>query len=81
MQHDAGPPTPPPFRVGIGTDVHYPIPDYRQPVIDARDIMLPETERCYAEVLTLPCFPEMSDQEAAAVGAALSETRSAPEES
>ncbi len=22
MQHDAGPPTPPPFRVGIGTDVH-----------------------------------------------------------
>lgn len=59
---------------GIGTDIHYPVPDYRQPAINAHDIYLPETERCCAEVLTLPCFPEMMDEEAAAVKAALAET-------
>ncbi len=51
---------------GIGAEIHYPIPDYRQPAVRAligdRD-PLPETERASAEVLTLPCFPEMTVQE------------------
>lgn len=49
----------------IGTDVHYPIPDYRQPVFGNRfsDVCLPNTERLATEILTLPLYPEMSDYE------------------
>ena len=52
---------------GIGTDVHYPVPDHRQESLRAvafRQTALPVTEACAAEVLTLPCFPEMTDAEA-----------------
>ncbi|MDH5288309.1 MAG: DegT/DnrJ/EryC1/StrS family aminotransferase [Betaproteobacteria bacterium] len=50
---------------GIATDVHYPIPDHRQSAYAAdRQRALPVTERLAAEVLTLPCFPELSDDEA-----------------
>ncbi|MDZ4802123.1 MAG: DegT/DnrJ/EryC1/StrS family aminotransferase [Bryobacteraceae bacterium] len=50
----------------IGAEIHYPIPDYRQPAAGTTDHpRLPETERHCAEVLTLPCFPEMTDQEVA----------------
>lgn len=49
----------------IASDVHYPIPDYRQPVFGERsaDIRLENTERLAREILTLPCYPEMSDEE------------------
>jgi dTDP-4-amino-4,6-dideoxygalactose transaminase len=49
----------------IASDIHYPIPDYRQPVFGERfaDIFLPNTERLANEVLTLPCYPEMNDEE------------------
>jgi dTDP-4-amino-4,6-dideoxygalactose transaminase len=47
---------------GIGTDVHYPIPDHLQPTEIARDhAALPLTEAACREVLTLPCFPGMTD--------------------
>jgi dTDP-4-amino-4,6-dideoxygalactose transaminase len=47
----------------IGTDVHYPIPDYRQPVFGDcfANICLPNTECLAVEILTLPCWPEMTD--------------------
>jgi dTDP-3-amino-2,3,6-trideoxy-4-keto-D-glucose/dTDP-3-amino-3,4,6-trideoxy-alpha-D-glucose/dTDP-2,6-dideoxy-D-kanosamine transaminase len=51
---------------GIGTDIHYPIPDHRQPAAAGRPwaaVELPVTERCCREALTLPCFPEMTDEE------------------
>lgn len=50
---------------GIDTDIHYPIADHRQqPLADAyRDVRLPATETAAREVLTLPCFPEMTDDE------------------
>jgi dTDP-3-amino-2,3,6-trideoxy-4-keto-D-glucose/dTDP-3-amino-3,4,6-trideoxy-alpha-D-glucose/dTDP-2,6-dideoxy-D-kanosamine transaminase len=50
---------------GIATDVHYPIPDHRQPVWDGRlaDVCLPVTEDLAGRVLTLPCFPELGDDE------------------
>jgi dTDP-4-amino-4,6-dideoxygalactose transaminase len=57
---------------GIATEIHYPIPDHHQeprPV----DCRLPETEACCREVLTLPCFPEMRDDEAEAVAGAVLE--------
>jgi dTDP-4-amino-4,6-dideoxygalactose transaminase len=50
---------------GIGCDVHYPIPDHRQPAYRAlfSAIALPQTERACGEVLSLPCFPELTDAE------------------
>jgi dTDP-4-amino-4,6-dideoxygalactose transaminase len=52
-------------RHGIATDVHYPIPDHRQPMHHDRyaSISLPATEALCDRVLTLPCFPEMTDAE------------------
>lgn len=59
----------------IGSDVHYPVPDYLQPALHEHlgQIRLPITERCCREVLTLPCFSEMTDTEVAQVIAAVSE--------
>jgi dTDP-4-amino-4,6-dideoxygalactose transaminase len=57
--------------VGIATDVHYPVPDHRQPGwADAKPPRLPHTERACDEVLTLPCYPELKEAEIAAVAAA-----------
>jgi dTDP-3-amino-2,3,6-trideoxy-4-keto-D-glucose/dTDP-3-amino-3,4,6-trideoxy-alpha-D-glucose/dTDP-2,6-dideoxy-D-kanosamine transaminase len=49
----------------IGTDVHYPIPDHKQPVLHDRDHwpLLPVTEALSQRVLTLPCFPELRNDE------------------
>ena len=54
---------------GIQTDVHYPIPDHRQPCHGGRfaHIDLPRTEQDCANVLTLPCFPELTESEIARV--------------
>lgn len=48
---------------GIPSDVHYPIPDYAQAAYHEHftAMHLAVTARACAEVLTLPCFPEMSD--------------------
>lgn len=50
---------------GVSTDVHYPVPDHRQPVHQGRfaDVHLPVTEKLCETVLTLPCFPELTDEE------------------
>ena len=47
---------------GIMSDIHYPIPDYCQPIFENRflDLYLPNTEQLAKEVLTLPCYPEMT---------------------
>ena len=48
----------------IGTDIHYPIPDHRQPVAQNEfAVSLPVTERACAEILSLPCFPAMTTAE------------------
>lgn len=54
---------------GIATDIHYPIPDHRQPVWGGRfdKLSLPVAEQACNEVLSLPCFPEMTDSEVADV--------------
>ncbi|MGE4062580.1 MAG: DegT/DnrJ/EryC1/StrS family aminotransferase [Rhodospirillaceae bacterium] len=56
-------------RSGIGSDIHYPIPDHRQRILRevCVDVHLPATERYAQEVLTLPCFPEMTDDDVARV--------------
>lgn len=50
---------------GVGSDVHYPVPDHRQPVHGGRfdHISLPVSEALATRVLSLPCFPELSDEE------------------
>lgn len=46
----------------IASDIHYPIPDYRQPVFGGlyTNIHLANTEQLAQEILTLPCYPEMT---------------------
>lgn len=59
-------------ETGIVTDIHYPTPDYRQPAVSAQHqaVRLPATEEACTEVLSLPCFPELRDDECEAVIAA-----------
>jgi dTDP-4-amino-4,6-dideoxygalactose transaminase len=49
----------------VQTEVHYPLPDHRQPCFEGRhaSVTLPNTEYAAGRVLTLPCFPEMTDDE------------------
>lgn len=50
---------------GVGSDVHYPTADYRQPVFADcyQGVHLAATEAACNRVLTLPCFPELGDDE------------------
>jgi aminotransferase EvaB len=56
---------------GVGCDVHYPIPDHRQPAYRKRfaSLRLEHTERACEQVLSLPCFPELADREVDEVAA------------
>jgi dTDP-4-amino-4,6-dideoxygalactose transaminase len=61
---------------GIDSDIHWPEPPHLQPAFAAlgyRSGSLPVTERLCDEVLTLPMFPEMTDEEVERVCAALRE--------
>lgn len=56
---------------GIRTDVHYPIPDHKQPIADGTDISLPVTEAAAAKILSVPLFPELTDSEVETIADAL----------
>jgi aminotransferase EvaB len=66
---------------GIATDIHYPVPDHLQEAVRvahgahrttlAAGVQLPATERAAGEVLTLPCYAELLDDEISAVVGAL----------
>lgn len=61
---------------GIQTDVHFPVPDYRQDGFEMpRTEDLPATTLACAQVLSLPCFPEMTDEEVNQVCEAIAELR------
>ena len=64
-------------EAGIQTDVHYPIPDHLQPCFEGRydHLALPVTQSHATTVLTLPCFPELTDDEAEQVVAACNRFR------
>ena len=64
---------------GIGSDVHYPIPDHRQSVRAAPAPSLPETEAACAEVLTLPCFPGLTPDAVDRVVAVVQSFASSPQ--
>jgi dTDP-4-amino-4,6-dideoxygalactose transaminase len=51
---------------GVGTLVHYPVAVHQQPAYEGRVEIgdgLPVTERVAAEVVSLPMFPELRDQQ------------------
>lgn len=52
-------------NLSIMSEVHYPIPDYKQPAFAAKfpGLSLRVTEQACKEILTLPCFPEMTNAE------------------
>ena len=59
---------------GIATDIHYPVPDHLQEAArgtPAACALLPATERAAGEILTLPCYAELKDEEISAVAGAL----------
>ena len=56
---------------GVDTAVHYPRPDHKQAVLCSVETRLPVTERACEEVLSLPCFPELQDEEVDSVCSSL----------
>jgi aminotransferase EvaB len=50
---------------GVRTDVHYPIPDHLQPAFadEFAHVSLPVTEEVAGQVISLPCFPELTNTE------------------
>lgn len=62
-------------EAGVGTLVHYPIPIHLQPAYMGRVGLppagLPVTEAAASEVVSLPMFPQMTDDEVESVCAAL----------
>jgi dTDP-4-amino-4,6-dideoxygalactose transaminase len=65
---------------GIGTNVHYPVPVHLQPAYEGRTWLvgngpagngLPATEQAALEVLSLPMFPQLTDDQVAEVIAAV----------
>lgn len=63
-------------QAGIGTGVHYPYPLHRQPVLEYLGLpegSFPEAEAAAREVLSLPCYPEMSSKQLSYVIAKIKE--------
>lgn len=59
---------------GVATAVHYPVPDHLQPLLGGRAAtagILGVTERTALQILTLPCFAELTDDEVEQVSRAL----------
>ncbi len=53
--------------LGVGTAVHYPLPVPGQPMFGADERRWPQAGRAAREVLSLPCYPEMTEAEIAGV--------------
>jgi perosamine synthetase len=47
---------------GIETGIHYPVPVHRQPCLKS-DIRLPVTEKYVDEILSLPMYPQLTDEQ------------------
>jgi len=62
---------------GIQTDVHYPVPDHKQLAYctEYESVHLPITERLAYQVLSVPLFPELREDEIERICEALAEYR------
>ena len=47
---------------GIETGIHYPVPIHRQPLFSTKED-LPQTDRFCRQILSLPMFPDLSDDQ------------------
>lgn len=68
-------------KKGVSTDVYYPSTIHLQPALKGmgfRKGMFPAAERCAREVVSLPVFPEMTDEERRQVVDAVLEFAGAP---
>ena len=64
-------------EAGIATDIHFPLPDWEQPAFAefAPDAELTVTSSAVREILSLPLFPELRDDEVERVCAAIRSLR------
>ncbi|MDC0153544.1 DegT/DnrJ/EryC1/StrS aminotransferase family protein, partial [Nitrosopumilus sp.] len=51
------------FKNNVGTAIHYPIPIHKQPIYQHLNLSLPISEKFSQEVLSLPSYPQLSDNE------------------
>lgn len=63
---------------GVETSIHYPLADHQQAAVqsqvkEAQSLQLPVTERMCREVFSLPCFPELEDDEVSYIIASVRE--------
>jgi len=59
-------------EAGVGTDIHYPVPDHLQQAHSVpQQAPLPLTEAACTQVVSLPCFPGLSPEEVQRVIAAV----------
>ena len=56
--------------LGVGTGVYYPLAVPNQPMFGGDERRFPEAWRAAREVLSLPCFAELGDEEVDTVAAA-----------
>lgn len=59
---------------GIASDIHYPLLDTQQPALQSLPVSrpsLPVCERAVKQILTLPCYPELTGEEISQICAAL----------
>ena len=56
-------------ELGIGTGIHYPVLDHHQPAWASlvENSGTPGAEELVGRILTLPCFPSMTEEEVARV--------------
>lgn len=62
---------------GVGTNVYYPVPIHRQEPFKALGydaFSLPVTERLCSEILSIPVYPSLTDEEAATIVDAVNKT-------
>ena len=51
-------------EAGVQTDMHYPVPDHQQVTeLHTGQVSLPVTEAAARQVFSLPCFPELTNDE------------------
>jgi dTDP-4-amino-4,6-dideoxygalactose transaminase len=63
-------------RTGIGTGIHYPVPCHQQRAyaeLGHRAGDFPQAERCAATVLSLPMYPELTEEQITRVGSLVAE--------
>ncbi|MCI0415647.1 DegT/DnrJ/EryC1/StrS family aminotransferase [bacterium] len=65
------------YRAGIHTSIHYPLPVHLQPAYRDRVLLdhrgLPTTENICREILSLPIYPQLADEQVQRVGAMIAE--------